>query len=68
MVIEYVERGQIMVYNPKTLEFVSPITSSLFFVQTEEQKRSFLKTKHANISTISFRVSSTVVPSAARNF
>lgn len=28
MVIEYVERGQIMVYNPATLEFISPVTSN----------------------------------------
>ena len=30
MVIEYVERGQIMVYNPATLEFISPVTSICF--------------------------------------
>lgn len=28
MVIEYVERGQIMVCNEKTMEFTSPITRS----------------------------------------
>lgn len=30
MVIEFVERGQIMVYNPATLEFISPVTSISF--------------------------------------
>lgn len=63
MVIEYVERGQIMVYNPATLEFISPVTSICFsFFFTILQKPSFQKTKHVNIYMILFLDSSIVVP------